>query len=98
MSPEFQDDLVFRVDFNSIDDDGRVKGSLYHGLSRRIPRIRERVFLQDGEGNRSWAWVADIRGVVLYFELDGTTWVSGENTVVQGAQTTPSHSWSAAGA
>jgi hypothetical protein len=78
---EFQDDLVFRVDFNNFDAGGKyVKGSLYHGLSRRIPRVRERVFLQDGEGNRCWAWVADKRGVILYFELDASTWVSGERS------------------
>ncbi len=54
----FQGDLVFQVDFNHFGDGGRLlKGSLWHGLSRRIPRRGERVLLKDGEGNRCWAWV-----------------------------------------
>lgn len=79
-----QDDLVFQVDFNNFDAGGKyLKGSMYHGLSRRIPRRMERVFLKDGEGNRCWAWVVhDVKGVKLLFELDETTWVSGELDVV----------------
>jgi hypothetical protein len=75
----FQDDLLFQVDFNNFDDEGELlKGSLWHGSSRRIPRRGERVLLKDGEGNRCWAWVRDQRGVILFFELDDATWVSGE--------------------
>lgn len=97
MRPEIRDDLVFRVDFNNYDAEGRyVKGSLYHGLSRRIPRTHERVFLKDGEGNRCWAWVRDKRGVILYFELDPSTWVSGEEASVQVAQAAPASVWSVA--
>src|SRR4051812_26445207 len=78
---DFEDLLVFRTDFNNVADDGvQVKTSLYHGFSRRIPRDGERVLLRDSEGNRCWGWVRGIRGVIVFVELDETTWVSGEET------------------
>jgi len=50
---EFQEDLIFRADFNNVAKDGRrIKVSLHHGYSRRIPRAGERVLLADGEQNR----------------------------------------------
>ena len=76
------DVLAFRVDFNNFDDDGKLlKGSLWHASSRRIPKAGERVILTDGEGNRCWAVVRDLRGVVVFFELDDATWVSGEQSI-----------------
>ena len=77
---DFQDSLAFRADFNLIDENGAVKTSLYHGSSRRIPRAGERVLLRDGEGNRCWAIVRDVRGVIVVAQLDEETWVSGEET------------------
>jgi hypothetical protein len=79
--PPFQDTLAFQVDFNNFDDDGKLlKGSLWHGSSRRIPRVGERAILQDGEGNRCWGKVCAVRGVIIHFALEDATWVSGEQS------------------
>jgi hypothetical protein len=79
--PQFQDVLTYKVDFNHFDKDGEfLKGSLWHGSSRRIPKPGERVLLCDGEGNRCWASVRDVHGVIVRFELDDSTWVSGEQS------------------
>ncbi len=76
---QFEDVLTYRVDFNHFDKTGEfLKGSLWHGSSHRIPRSGERVLLCDGEGNRCWAFVKDVQGVMVRFELDDSTWVSGE--------------------
>lgn len=83
MTTEFQDELIFTLDFNNVAEDGKlVKTSLYAGASRRIPRRDERVFLRDAEGNHCWGWVRDIRGALLFVEVDESTWVFGQETRV----------------
>lgn len=78
---QFQDVLAFEVDFNNFDKKGELlKGSLWHASGHRIPRAGERALLRDGEGNRCWATVRDVRGVIVHFELDDSTWVSGEQS------------------
>jgi hypothetical protein len=83
--PEFQDDLIFRVDFNNVHADGRlIKGSLPHASHPRIPAEGERVFLRDWEGNQCWAWIDQIRGAIVYFEIDYATWVAGDDLQAEG--------------
>jgi hypothetical protein len=82
---QFEETLVFHVDFNNFDRGGKyLKGSLWHASgSHRIPRQGERAVLRDGEGNRCWAVVHDVKGVIVRFELDDSTWVSGEQPAAQ---------------
>jgi hypothetical protein len=78
---QFDEDLTFKVDFNHFDKGGKLlKGSLWHGSGHRVPTPGQRVLLYDGEGNRCWATVHDVRGVILRFDLDDSTWVSGERS------------------
>lgn len=78
----FEDLLTYKVDFNNFAPDGKLlKGSLWHGSSHRIPRPGERVLLCDGEGNRCEGTVHDLRGVILRFELDDSTWATDQRTV-----------------
>lgn len=91
---EFQDELIFKADFNNIDETGElVKTSLYNGFSRRIPHLNERILLRDSEGNRCWGWVRAFKGVMVSVELDVDTWVSGDETLDVTPVST-SHGWS----
>lgn len=77
--PDIQPDLlVFRVDFNNLDDQRRVKGSFAHASSDRVPQVGERVLLQDPEGNACWAVVSEKGTLTLRFELELDTWISSE--------------------
>jgi|SRR5664279_2277948 hypothetical protein len=82
---QFEDVLSFEVDFNNFDKGGKLlKGSLWHASGHRMPRAGERALLHDGEGNRCWATIRDVRsGVMVLFELDDSTWVSGEQATTQ---------------
>jgi hypothetical protein len=89
-----KDQLIFRVDFNNVADGGRlVKASLPHASSYRIPGDGERVFLEDGEGNRCWGSVERVEGLVVLIEIDDTTWVSGDQnwTGIAGEASRVSH-------
>jgi hypothetical protein len=81
--PEFQDELIFRVDFNNVHGE-LIKGSLPHASQARIPHEDERVLLRDWEGNQCYAWVQELRGQIVYFELDLTTWTSGDDVQAEG--------------
>lgn len=81
MTYDVQDTLIYRADFNVFDEHGKLlKTSLYHGYSRRTPRLGERAILKDAEGNTCWGTFRESRGVLLFFELDDSTWVSGDET------------------
>lgn len=80
--PTFQDKWTFRVDFNNVDANGYVKGTLVHGSGTgRAPKPRDEVLLRDWEGNRCSAWVQRVRGRVVYFIIDDRTWASGDEDV-----------------
>jgi hypothetical protein len=84
--PEFiESDPIFLVDFNNVADGGRlIKASLRRSPQGWHPEIGSRAFLQDSEGNRCWAAVAEIVNPILLFEPDDSTWVSGESVEATG--------------
>jgi hypothetical protein len=80
---EFQDELIFRVDFSNVRGD-LVKGVLPHASHPRVPAEGERVLLHDYEGNQCAAVVDGRRGPVVFFHLDETTWSAGEDVQATG--------------
>lgn len=80
MSPE--DLIIFRVDFNNIGEiSSVVKGSLRNASSRRLPRVGERVYLRDFEGNACFARVRSVTDRRVAFELDAGTWTTTTQVV-----------------
>ena len=89
---EFQDQQIFTVDFNNVADDGRlVKGALHRRSSSLMPETGAYVILKDPEGNRCLAWVHRIDGPIVFFDLDDSTWASGEDVKVTGVPSQESH-------
>jgi hypothetical protein len=80
---EFQDELIFHVDFNNVDGD-QIKGSLPHASHPRVPDDGERVLVRDYEGNQCEAMVARRRGSIVYFNLDDATWSAGDDVQATG--------------
>jgi hypothetical protein len=71
---EFKDDLIFEVDFNDRDRDGRLKASRTFASSGRKPNVGEFVLAHDDEGNSCKGAVDEVRGSIVYINLDRTTW------------------------
>lgn len=71
---DFEDGLIFEVDFNDLDKDGRLKASRSFATSGRKPAVGEAVLAHDDEGNECGGTVAEVRGSIVYVELDRTTW------------------------
>jgi hypothetical protein len=95
--PEIEPDvLIFRVDFNNLDANGRVKGSFAHAISDRVPQEGERAILMDAEGNACWSVVTHVGARTLRFEMDLATWTSGEELSTSGvpAANQPVFQWS----
>jgi hypothetical protein len=83
--PEIEPDtLIFQVDFNNMDPDGRVRGSFAHASSSRVPGVGERVVLVDEESNACWAVVLHVGQRILRFEMERATWTSGEDISATG--------------
>lgn len=70
----FEDTLIFEVDFNDRDGNGRLKASRTFASSSRKPDVGETVVAQDDEGNQCEGTVADVNGSLVYIDLDRTTW------------------------
>jgi hypothetical protein len=82
--------IRLRVDFNELDDDGRVLA-----LARLAPRPlheRERVYMADDEGNRCWGRVACTEGALVHVDADWATW-----TKLQQPRREPQGWWQSAG-
>lgn len=93
--PEITPDLlIFYVDFNNLDEHRRVKGRLARVTSARKPKMGERVFLQDMEGNACWARVVDVGPVTIRFVLEEETWTSVDFSPA-GTPASSSVSWNA---
>lgn len=71
------------ADFNDIHHHNRTSTSLRFASSPRKLATGERVELYDGveegDGNRCWATVTDIKGSIIYLELDWSTWTPAES-------------------
>jgi len=84
--PDFQDELIFHIDFNNVQGD-LVKGSLRHASHARIPDVGERTLVRDHEGNQCEAVVVELRGPIVYFELDEATWSTSGDLQATGIAT-----------
>ena len=70
----FEDSLVFMVDFNDRDNAGRLKASRSFASSKRQPSIGEIVVARDDEGSECRGAVAAADGLIVYINLDRSTW------------------------
>jgi hypothetical protein len=75
---------IYRVDFNTVHPDtwnvlGTTEDMEQYG--HLVPSIGQTVLLVDGEGNRCLAQVVAIDEDLLQFELDRSTWQSGDDQV-----------------
>jgi len=80
---DFQDELIFHVDFNNVQGD-LIKGALPHASHARVPDVGERVLLCDWEGNQCEAVITERRGQIVYFEPDEATWSAGHDVQATG--------------
>jgi hypothetical protein len=71
---EFEDILGVTVDFNELDEDGLLVASLHHLLTARLPRVGERVWLEDPDGNSCWGSVVRVAERVMHLRLDLSSW------------------------
>jgi hypothetical protein len=95
--PEIKPDvLIFQVDFNNVDSEGRVKGTFAHAMSDRVPQQGEQVRLEDREGNGCWGVVAQVGSLTLRFRLELETWTSAEGLTAAGLPVASAISWSPA--
>jgi hypothetical protein len=67
-------DIRFDVDFNDRDRDGRLKASRRFASSVRVPEPGETVWVADDEGNRCRGTVSQVEGLIVYIDLDRSTW------------------------
>lgn len=65
--------IKIRVDFNSVDEKGRVRSSLKRAEGTILPG--DEVLAYDSEGHRCNAYVVDIQNGRVSLELDTYTWV-----------------------
>jgi len=70
----FEDSLIFMVDFNDQDNAGRLKASRSFASSKRQPSIGEIVVARDDEGGECSGAVAAVDGLIVYINLDKSTW------------------------
>jgi hypothetical protein len=66
--------MTLWVDFNDIDESGRVVALLPDGM--RPPASGLNVYLADHEGNRCFGKVATIANDLVYIEPDWETWAT----------------------
>lgn len=64
------------ADFNSVDDEWRVRTSLRFAKTLERPRPGELIWLYDDEGNAVWGVVDELQGLVIYVRLEMATWTS----------------------
>jgi hypothetical protein len=71
---KFEDGLIFEVDFNDRDRDGRLVASRTFASSPRKPDVGETVLAHDDEGNRCEGTVSEVKDSIVYIDLDRSTW------------------------
>jgi hypothetical protein len=70
---------IYRVDFNAVDPQTwNVLGDVDDAEGALSPEAGDYVLLVDPEGNRCYAWIERVDAGLLEFELDKSTWRSGD--------------------
>ena len=77
-------ELVFTVDFNAMDEQGRIKASIRFASSPEVPGIGEEVRLVDAELNTCLGRVDELRLPLIAVRPDPATWVPGVDLEVSG--------------
>jgi hypothetical protein len=65
---------ILEVDFNNVAEQGRFVKCSVRRVPGWRPRMGERVFLNDADGNSCHATVARMVGPIVYLEPDDATW------------------------
>jgi hypothetical protein len=73
--------LSIWADFNSFDDQNRIKTSLRHADTPAWPATGERIRLYDDEGNAVMGVVEEIRDVIAHVRLEMATWTCAEISI-----------------
>ena len=77
-------ELVFTVDFNAMDEQGRIKASIRFASSPEVPVIGEEVRLLDAELNTCLGRVDELSLPLIAVRADPATWVPGVDLEVGG--------------
>ena len=70
--------VVLRVDFDLLDDDGRLRVSMRFQRGPSAPERGELVYLLDGRGHGCVGIVESVDGWYVQLRPDWSTWVGGE--------------------
>jgi hypothetical protein len=73
--------LSIWADFNSFDDQSRIKTSLRYADSPARPATGERIRLYDDEGNAVMGVVEEIRDLIVHVRPEMATWTSAEISI-----------------
>jgi hypothetical protein len=79
---ELTDTITFEVDFNDLDESGRLLASMrYASGATRFPQPGERVLAHDSEGNWCEGVVYSYAGLGVTITLDRDTWERRHTTI-----------------
>jgi hypothetical protein len=73
--------IRLQVDFNSLDDEGRVLA--LKRLAPRPPKVGMRAYLLDDEGNRCWGTIAAVQGGLIHVDADWRTWTTSRQRHIE---------------
>jgi hypothetical protein len=73
--------LSIWADFNSFDDQNRIKTSLRYADTPAWPAAGERIRLYDDEGNAVMGVVEEIRDLIVHVRPEMATWTSAEISI-----------------
>jgi hypothetical protein len=74
MTSSLHRELSIWADFNSVDDQRRIKASLRFAASPEVPALGEWVRLHDDEGNAVRGVVEQVEGIIAHVRPEMTTW------------------------
>ena len=69
--------VVLRVDFDLLDDSGRLRVSMRFQRGPAAPEPGDAVYLLDGQGRGCVGTVEDVDGWYVQVRPEWTTWVGG---------------------
>ena len=73
-----QHQVVLRVDFDLLGDDGRARVSMRFQKGLEMPERGDLVYLLDGRGNGCVGMVEDVDGWYVCVRPDWKTWVGAD--------------------
>jgi hypothetical protein len=69
--------VVLRVDFDLLSDDGLLRASMRFQKGAEPPAAGDAVYLMDGEGHGCVGRVEDVDGWYVHVRPDWSSWVGG---------------------